>query len=268
MDCVNVKPIRCQPSDSEIAALAKQLSREIADVRMTALTPALLALLAKTERVLGARRQQVIAGRAALDRAAQANLSLQRLANHDSLTELHNRRSFDHALVRECNRASRLQTPVSLLIFDVDHFRALNNARGHVYGDQCLRVIAGIINDEASRSTDMAARIGGEEFAVLLPGATPAGAAALAEHIRDAVRKRNLEHGSSDLCDYVTVSAGVASVVPRQSMNPRLLLYAADQALYDAKRAGRNQVSRAGELDLAAQLRLEARLRETQLQVC
>ena len=166
-----------------------------------------MRLLGKIERLLGARRQQVIEARAALDRLAQENVRLQRAANHDALTGLHNRRSFDRAMVRECNRASRGQSRVALLMFDVDHFRALNNARGHVYGDECLRLIGGVIADEASRSTDLAARIGGEEFAIVLPGATTAAASERAQQICDAVRARKLEHPASVTSDYVTLAS-------------------------------------------------------------
>ena len=231
------------------------------------LTPELLRLLGKIERLLGARRQQVIEARAALDRLAQENVRLQRAANHDALTGLHNRRSFDRAMVRECNRASRGQSRVALLMFDVDHFRALNNVRGHVYGDECLRLIGGVIADEASRSTDLAARIGGEEFAIVLPGATTAAATERAQQICDAVRARKLEHPSSVTSDYVTLSVGVASLVPRPHMDPRVLAYLADQALYDAKRSGRNQVAIASDADGDHQLRLARRLHEQQIHV-
>jgi diguanylate cyclase (GGDEF)-like protein len=193
--------------------------------------------------------------------------TLSALANDDALTGLHNRRSFDHALVRECNRASRSQTRLALLMLDVDDFRALNNSRGHDYGDACLRLIAEIVGDEVSRSTDMTARIGDDAFAVLLPGASTEGASTLAERIRNAVRKRNLEHGGSYGCDYVTLSAGVASVVPRPNMDPRVLAHLADQALCGAKRLGRNQVGVAREADAAAQAHFEERLRDAQIQV-
>ena len=181
------KPVRSDLTPSEIAALTKELGAEIADARKMVLTTPLLRLLSKVERLLGARRQQVIEARAALDRLAQDNVRLQRAANEDALTGLHNRRSFDRALVRECNRASRSGGRLALLMFDVDHFRALNNARGHVYGDECLRVIGAVIADEASRSTDLAARIGGEEFAIVLPGATTKAACARAQ--RDLRRR-------------------------------------------------------------------------------
>ena len=261
------KPVRADLTPSEIAALTKELSTELADVRKTVLTPQLVRVLGKIERLLGARRQQVIEARAALDRLAQENVRLQRAANHDALTGLHNRRSFDAALVRECNRASRGQSRVALLMFDVDHFRALNNARGHVYGDECLRMIGAVIADEASRSTDLAARIGGEEFAIVLPGATTQAACARAQEICDAVRARRLQHGASVANDYVTLSVGVASLVPRPHMDPRVLAYLADQALYDAKRGGRNQVAIASDADGDRQLLLARRLRDEQIHV-
>ena len=261
------KPVSIAMSASEIAALTKELLCEIASTRKTVLTPPLLRLLSKVERLLGARRQQVIEARAALDRLAQDNLRLQRAANEDALTGLHNRRSFDRAMVRECNRASRSQNRLALLMFDVDHFRALNNARGHVYGDECLRMIGAVIADEASRSTDLAARLGGEEFAILLPGATTAAAAERAQQICDAVRARKLEHPSSAAGDYVTLSVGVASLVPRPHMDPCVLAYLADQALYDAKRGGRDQVAIASDADGEHQLRLARRLRDQQIHV-
>ncbi len=244
----------------EIDALANDVAHEIAAARKMAITPELQSLLGRIERALDARHQQVNEASKALATLARENELLDRLANYDALTGLHNRRSFDRALARECNRASRSKSRLALLMLDVDHFRDLNNTRGHVYGDECLRVIGAVVREEAGRSTDMAARIGGEEFAMVLPNTSTPAAAALAERMRAAIQERNLEHGKSNVSDVVTISVGVASLVPQPQMDPKVLAYVADQALYDAKRNGRNQVRSAEEADALTQSRIEERL--------
>ena len=167
-------------------------------------------------------------------RRAEAEDKLEELATTDALTGLRNRRKFDEAIEIEWRRAVRHKTPLSLLMIDADHFKAYNDTHGHQAGDQVLVGIAICISDSATRAGDCAARYGGEEYAVLLPGQASAEAMMVAETIRRKVQ------GWSDEPAISTVSVGIASVTPTASMDWHSFVNAADKALYAAKAAGRN----------------------------
>ena len=166
---------------------------------------------------------------------------LQRLAVTDPLTGLANRRALDQRLVAEWHRASREQTPLSVLFFDVDHFKLFNDTYGHAAGDEVLKLVAERIASGTQRTSDMAARYGGEEFAVLLPGTALPGARKIAEKIRRRIETANLVHRGSRY-GRVTVSVGCASCEPPVGDSGAKLLAAADALCYEAKAAGRNQV--------------------------
>ncbi|QBR00862.1 GGDEF domain-containing protein [Paraburkholderia pallida] len=166
---------------------------------------------------------------------------LQRLAVTDPLTGLANRRALDQRLVAEWHRASREQTPLSVLFFDVDHFKLFNDTYGHAAGDEVLMLVAERIASGTRRTSDMAARYGGEEFAVLLPGTALQGARKVADKIRRRIETSNLAHSASSY-GRVTVSVGCASCEPPVGDSGAKLLAAADALLYEAKAAGRNQV--------------------------
>lgn len=171
----------------------------------------------------------------------RSSKQLRALALFDGLTGISNRRHFDEQLDIEVRRARRAMVPVALLLIDVDHFKAFNDAFGHQQGDQCLRAIATTIASLACRSGDLAARYGGEEFAVLLPGTDLAGATGLADSLRIGVRALGLEH--TPRFGAVTISIGVAALLPRQEdASGEALVQAADRALYRAKAAGRDRV--------------------------
>jgi diguanylate cyclase (GGDEF)-like protein len=172
-------------------------------------------------------------------------LSFRAACGRDELTGLANRRSFDTALRTEWGRAARDGAPLGLLMADVDHFKAYNDTYGHPAGDHCLARVADAIRGGMRRPADTAARYGGEEFALILPGTDLAGAVAVAETIRSGVAGLGLEHASSPVSRRVTVSVGVASIVPDSSLTEADLLSAADQALYRAKFSGRNRVGQA-----------------------
>lgn len=164
------------------------------------------------------------------------------MATLDHVTGLANRRTFDRELSREWNRAIRERSSLTLLMIDIDHFKKYNDHYGHIAGDQCLQTIASIILKSMVRSTDLAARYGGEEFAVILPGSHGDGAKIIAERLREAIIRASLPHQGSDW-EQVSISIGVATVYPTRETHETRLIEAADYALYQAKRNGRNQVS-------------------------
>lgn len=173
----------------------------------------------------------------------RAEMALKELATKDGLTGLSNRRAFDQMLITEWARAQRTQKPMALLFVDVDHFKLFNDRHGHQTGDECLRAVAGVVSRHAVRPLDLASRYGGEEFALILPEMDCDTACAVAEDIRTAVMGLRIAHGADGAGDHVTLSVGVASHIPGEADGgPDRLLGAADEALYAAKRLGRNRV--------------------------
>jgi diguanylate cyclase (GGDEF)-like protein len=171
----------------------------------------------------------------------RANVRLSDLAATDGLTGIANKRQFDEQMDSEWRRACRIGEPVALIALDVDHFKKFNDHYGHLAGDECLQRVATILKRACRRPGDIAARTGGEEFSVLLPGAHIEDAVAIAESIRLAIKTIRIPHDDSET-GYVTASVGVASFTPRPEQSAAALLNAADEALYRAKRAGRNRV--------------------------
>ncbi len=170
------------------------------------------------------------------------------LALTDSLTGISNRRAFDEALDREWKRTLREGSQISLLLLDLDHFKEFNDQYGHQVGDDCLRAVAAAVS-AAVRLTDMVARYGGEEIAVILPSTATTGAVEVAEKIRAAVEALQITHeGYPEGGGWVTVSIGAATALARYGGTMRMpesLLLAADNALYKAKHGGRNRVATA-----------------------
>lgn len=171
-----------------------------------------------------------------------ANAELQRLANLDGLTQIANRRQFDIYLNQEWRRLRREQDPLSLVLCDVDFFKRYNDAYGHLSGDDCLRRIATALHQVAKRPADLATRYGGEEFALVLPNTDDKGAASLAVDIQQSIAKLGIHHGGSPWNQKITLSIGIATMVPQPPHSPQTLIERADQALYQAKAKGRNQV--------------------------
>jgi diguanylate cyclase (GGDEF)-like protein len=175
-------------------------------------------------------------------RAIKATRMLNAQAMQDSLTGLANRRCFDETIAREVRRAERSGRPVSVIMIDIDHFKDYNDCYGHPGGDECLRAVARTIGDCPRRAGDLAARYGGEELAVVLPGSDLGTAYALADKMRLAVRGLALPQAPG-IGGLVTFSAGVASYVPgRDSAGPKSVVGDADAALYAAKAGGRDMV--------------------------
>jgi diguanylate cyclase (GGDEF)-like protein len=171
----------------------------------------------------------------------EANKELQRLASLDGLTQLFNRRRFDQSLEAEWLRLARERSPLSLILCDIDFFKAYNDTYGHPAGDICLQQVASIIKETVKRPADLVARYGGEEFAVILPNTDAVGAVHVAEEIRTRVKANKIEHRGSDRSQCITLSLGVATLVPTHQLTTATLIALADQALYQAKAAGRDR---------------------------
>ena len=180
-----------------------------------------------------------------LVRTEAAVRRLHELARLDDLTGIANRRSFDEMSTLAWAQAARDGRPVALMMVDIDHFKALNDRLGHTAGDECLRRVARTLTDAVDGPPGAVARIGGEEFAVLLTGADADAATRLAERMREAVQA--LEAASGERRLSVTVSIGVASASPREGAGLQQTLMQADRMLYEAKRGGRNRVCTAAD---------------------
>ncbi|GAB4437886.1 MAG: diguanylate cyclase [Cyanobacteria bacterium J069] len=189
------------------------------------------------------RLQQEMRDRRAAEAALQsANLELKRLAHSDGLTQVANRRRFDEYLVQEWQHMLREQQPLSLILCDVDCFKAYNDVYGHQEGDQCLREVAGVIGSAVKRAVDLVARYGGEEFAVILPNTSSSGAYQVAQDIQAGIKALAMPHITSLIAPIVTLSQGIATVIPQLDAEPHQLIAAADQALYRAKQDGRDRI--------------------------
>lgn len=170
-----------------------------------------------------------------------ANRELTRLSAVDGLTGIANRRQFEEALLREWRRCMRMHGQLSLLMVDVDFFKQYNDGYGHQAGDECLRAVAEALQGRLRRPADIVARYGGEEFAVILPDTASEGAMLVAESLRMAIQSLGLPHKDSAF-GVITASIGVASLIPQMAEGMPRLVSAADWALYEAKRQGRNCV--------------------------
>ncbi|MEG4057836.1 MULTISPECIES: AAA-like domain-containing protein [unclassified Microcoleus] len=182
-----------------------------------------------------------------LEELQQENQRLQALVNVDELTQIGNRRYFDSCLRTEWKHMAREGSPISLILCDLDYFKIYNDTYGHQAGDDCLRLVAQTIRRSLQRPADVAARYGGEEFAVILPETDASAAVVVAEQIRAKVKDLNIVFNPKSLDglpnSVVTISLGIASVVPSEENDAITLLLAADEALYDSKRQGRDRLT-------------------------
>ena len=172
-----------------------------------------------------------------------ANKELKMLVNIDVLTGLSNRRNLDRVLKKDMARSIRYKQPLTVMLADVDYFKAFNDNYGHLKGDDCLKKIASSLSSVCKRGTDLVARYGGEEFAVLLPDTEAVKALRVAENLRAAVENKHISHEYSSVSSYCTVSIGVYTKIVDKSDTPESLLQKADEGLYQAKESGRNKAS-------------------------
>jgi two-component system cell cycle response regulator len=171
-----------------------------------------------------------------------ANRELDALAKSDGLTQIANRRFFDELLEKEWKRMRREKGVLTLMLFDVDHFKDFNDNYGHLWGDQCLRDVAQLIKATLRRPSDQAARYGGDEFVAVLPHTPLDGALHLAEEIQKKMVELSIRHEYSPVSDLVTLTVGIGSGLPHKGVSSRNLVSLADKALYAAKQNGRNCV--------------------------
>jgi diguanylate cyclase (GGDEF)-like protein len=217
--------------------LAKPVSQVVLSAKMRAM-----------QRIAEMRGQLVKVSR----QLEATNQELARLAHIDGLTGIANRRYFDDCLAREFARALRNHNPLSLILADVDHFKAFNDHYGHQAGDDVLKQVATQMMKCLRRPADLVARYGGEEFVVVLPETNRAGALRVAEMLRLAVEQLAVPHGWSSVSNRVTLSLGVACTTSELIPTPATLIADADQALYSAKHAGRNRVAPQSNVAIAA----------------
>ncbi|WP_458414836.1 PAS domain S-box protein [Schinkia sp. CFF1] len=172
----------------------------------------------------------------------EANDKLMRISQLDGLTEIPNRRYYEEILSKEWKDAVRYARPISLIMLDIDYFKVYNDTYGHLIGDTCLKQVANTLKNVLHRPSDFIARYGGEEFSVILPETDESGAAFVAETLRSSIAELCIPHEHSKVKPVVTISVGVATVIPDKNLHYESLIKVADNALYRAKENGRNRV--------------------------
>lgn len=236
---------------ARLARRTRELERELeqrhrAEAELEGIRDGLEQRVRERTQALEVRNEELSRLRLALE---TANQRLKRLVAVDGLTGIANRRHFDRVLDRELRRARREQLPLSLIFLDLDDFKRFNDTYGHAHGDEVLRRVALTLDETFRRGGDLVARYGGEEFAVVLPGVDSRRAGLYAERLRRRIWRLAIPNISSIVSDRLTISAGVATVVPSlpggPDAAPDALLRAADQALYRAKCLGRNRIAMA-----------------------
>lgn len=211
---------------------------------------ALMALAANYYMELSARKEFIHFKLLSLERnqLKEANVKLQHMATIDPLTGVDNRRQLDRNLDAEWRRGRRSGQPLSLIMLDIDYFKKYNDGYGHQAGDVCLEKVANEISETFKRSSDTVARYGGEEFAVLLPESNEEQAQQLADTLCENIRAMSLPHQYSQVADHITISVGVASMIPSAENHYEDLVREADKSLYAAKERGRDQAVAASSL--------------------
>lgn len=197
--------------------------------------------MAALERELAAAKKTQETLQREKDEAQALAAKLLALSAQDSLTEIANRRRFDEFLDKEWRRSARAGAAVALILCDIDCFKPFNDRYGHQQGDDCLRRVARVIDAHAKRGGDLAARYGGDEFALILPDTNLRNGLQLANRLRGAIEQLAIRHGAAGAKGVVTASLGVAAMAPSRTLAPGALIAQADAALYQAKLSGGNQ---------------------------
>jgi diguanylate cyclase (GGDEF)-like protein len=221
-----------------------KLELEVAERRRTELTlKSLVALLSQQRDDLEIMLETLVDHGDSLDAQWQQKVSqAHMLATSDGLTQIANRRRFDEYLEEQWQRMARGRTPLSILLCDIDFFKQYNDTYGHLAGDACLKQVVQALQSAIYRSPDLLARYGGEEFAAILPQTDRDSAVKVAQRMQTAIACLQIPHSGSAISLYVTVSIGIASVIPSEQYSASVLLDESDQQLYYAKHHGRNQI--------------------------
>lgn len=219
------------------AGAVDYIMKPINKIELRARVRSVLKLKQETDR-RKTREQELFESNSLLQ---EANQKLERLSFQDGLTGISNRRYFDKFLEKEWFRAMRQGKPVALIMMDIDFFKLYNDSYGHQSGDGCLKMVAKALSDTLKRPAELVARYGGEEFVALLPDIDEGSAVNIAELMCSHVASLGIVHEFSQCSDVVTVSGGLAIMVPQRNTTPQLLVEAADKALYRAKHEGRNR---------------------------
>ncbi|MCD6526060.1 MAG: diguanylate cyclase [Desulfuromonas sp.] len=177
-----------------------------------------------------------------LEEIEQLHSKLEVLSRTDELTELFNRRYFNEVFDKELRRAMRKQHPIAMMMLDIDYFKKYNDSYGHGAGDECLKRVAAILKEHVQRATDIVARYGGEEFIILLSDTPQTELELLCRKIIDSLRDAQILHESSPVSNFVSLSIGAVTAIPKSLDDKEKLLRKADKLLYQAKDSGRNQV--------------------------
>ncbi|HEX5359705.1 MAG TPA: diguanylate cyclase [Fluviicoccus sp.] len=208
---------------------------------LTGIVLSVIAFFVERRERLGFLQEVLVAIKS--EELAQLNDHLSAMASKDALSGLSNRRAFDEFLNREWERGRREEQPLAILFMDVDFFKRYNDTYGHAAGDECLKQVARAMNQALLRPGDIVARYGGEEFVVLLPSTDMQGAMEVGDRLLAAVDALAIPHHSSDAAFHVTISIGIACMVPTERNGARNLLEEADRALYEAKSRGRHRMA-------------------------
>ena len=169
------------------------------------------------------------------------NKKLENVSYTDSLTNLHNRRYFNHVYDKELKRARRANNYITFMMLDIDFFKQYNDTYGHIEGDYALKTVAKVLKDTLKRPSDYVFRLGGEEFGILLTETDESSSAKLAREICDAIRDRELKHETSKVNEFVTISIGVVCCIADDALDENILISRADEMLYEAKETGRDR---------------------------
>lgn len=231
--------------EAELQTINKKLQLEIrerkqAEARLQMLIGAISQRNIDLEIILDTLREH---GDAIHDQWYAKVKEAKHIAGVDSLTQIPNRRRFDEHLKKQWQIMAERQWPIALILADIDYFKQYNDTYGHLLGDSCLKYVAQALQSSIRHTHDLVARYGGEEFAVILPETDLSGAIAIANRIQAQVESLQLPHASSSVSHYITLSMGAVSLVPSLDQSPQTLVAAADQLLYAAKQAGRNQIA-------------------------